>query len=234
MTGNPWPIRKGSLEDPTFYVRNRSRTSQEDQSPFGSRRPLAGGRQKLVEARATRPRPHLDAGLTAWKVDDSGICGAARVLVAVLGARMARRRCARPRRLHALVASGSESDCCGGRDGEAAVEAFCEDYAFLTWGLLELFQASGDGIWLDRAIELTAIQTELFFDDRDAGWFSTTGTDASVLLRLKEDYDGAEPGAASVTVRNLLVLGDLLGDAASVERAADARTVRHQSGRVVE
>jgi uncharacterized protein YyaL (SSP411 family) len=120
------------------------------------------------------------------------------------------------------------------RDGEAAVEGFCEDYAFLIWGLLELFQASGDPIWLDRARELSAIQTELFFDERDAGWFSTTGTDASVLLRLKEDYDGAEPGAASVTARNLLVLGDLLGDAASVDRAR--RTLERygtQIGRVV-
>ena len=47
---------------------------------------------------------------------------------------------------------------------------------------------------------------ELFFDDRDGGWFSTTGDDPSVLLRLKEDYDGAEPAAASVTVRNLIRL----------------------------
>ena len=46
------------------------------------------------------------------------------------------------------------------------------------------------------------LQIERFFDERDGGWFSTTGDDPSVLLRLKEDYDGAEPAAASVTVRN--------------------------------
>ena len=106
------------------------------------------------------------------------------------------------------------------RDGEAAVDAFCEDYAFLVWGLLELFQASGEGRWLDHAVELTEVQTELFFDDRDGGWFSTTGDDPSVLLRLKEDYDGAEPGAASVTVHNLLVLAELTGDRAHTDRAS--------------
>ncbi len=89
----------------------------------------------------------------------------------------------------------------------------------MIWGLLELFQATGESVWLDRAIELTAIQTELFFDERDGGWFSTTGNDPSVLLRLKEDYDGAEPGAASVTVRNLLLLHDLVGDDSYLERA---------------
>ena len=40
-------------------------------------------------------------------------------------------------------------------------------------------------------------ERDLFYDERDGGWFSTTGQDASVLLRVKEDYDGAEPAAAS-------------------------------------
>ncbi|HYN05892.1 MAG TPA: thioredoxin domain-containing protein [Vicinamibacterales bacterium] len=195
-------------------------------------------RQRLFEARAGRPRPHLDDKvITAWNgLMIAAFARAARVLVdsphradwltaALRAGQSVFEHLWRPDQKRLLRRY---------RDGEAAVEGFCEDYAFLIWGLLELFQASGDGIWLDRAVELSAIQTELFFDDRDAGWFSTTGTDASVLLRLKEDYDGAEPGAASVTVRNLLVLGDLLGDAASVERAG--RTLERygtQIGRVV-
>ena len=47
------------------------------------------------------------------------------------------------------------------------------------------------------------------WDERDGGWFSTTGEDESVLLRLKEDYDGAEPAASSVSVMNLLALAHL-------------------------
>jgi uncharacterized protein YyaL (SSP411 family) len=105
------------------------------------------------------------------------------------------------------------------RDGESAIDAFCEDYAYLAWGLSELFQATGDVRWLDWALEITRSQVELFFDERDGGWFSTTGADASVLLRVKEDYDGAEPAAASVTVRNLITLGHLSGDQSLTDRA---------------
>jgi uncharacterized protein YyaL (SSP411 family) len=105
------------------------------------------------------------------------------------------------------------------RDGEAAVEGFCEDYAYLVWGLVELFQAGGDLQWLEWANELTTIEISLFSDDRDGGWFSTTGSDPSVLLRLKEDYDGAEPAAASVTVRNLLALGHLSSGSTLIDRA---------------
>jgi uncharacterized protein YyaL (SSP411 family) len=63
------------------------------------------------------------------------------------------------------------------------------------------------------------VQTERFYDEADGGWFSTTGTDPSVLLRLKEDYDGAEPAAASVTVRNLIRLTQLTTDANYLSRA---------------
>jgi uncharacterized protein YyaL (SSP411 family) len=83
----------------------------------------------------------------------------------------------------------------------------------------ELFQATGRVEWLDWARALTEIQTAKFYDARDGGWFSTTGDDPTVLLRLKEDYDGAEPAAASVTVRNLLVLGHLASDTRLVDLA---------------
>jgi hypothetical protein len=106
------------------------------------------------------------------------------------------------------------------RAGTAGIEAFCEDYACLTWGALELFQTTGDAAWLTWAREMVAAQSALFSDERDGGWFSTTGDDPSVLLRLKEDYDGAEPAASSVTVRNLLTLAHLTGDSSYRDRAA--------------
>ena len=67
-------------------------------------------------------------------------------------------------------------------------------------------------------------QDELFWDEADGGWFSTTGTDPSVLLRMKEDYDGAEPTASSVSVLNLLTLSHLVEDHAALDR-------RRSSGR---
>ena len=75
------------------------------------------------------------------------------------------------------------------RDGRAGIDGYAEDYACVVWGLLELFQAGGDPAWLDWAKQLHATQSRLFRDAADGGWFSTSGDDASVLLRLKEDYD---------------------------------------------
>jgi uncharacterized protein YyaL (SSP411 family) len=96
------------------------------------------------------------------------------------------------------------------RKGEAGVEGYAEDYAYLIFGLLELFQADGDPRWLEWAWTLQQRQDALFWDPIEGGWFSTTGRDESVLLRLKEDYDGAEPAASSIGVLNLLTFAHLI------------------------
>src|SRR6266851_1114576 len=98
------------------------------------------------------------------------------------------------------------------RDGHAEIEAYAEDYAYLIFGLIELFQADADPVWFEWAVALQQRQDELFWDEADGGWFSTTGRDPSVLLRMKEDYDGAEPTASSVSVLNLLALSHLVED----------------------
>ena len=58
--------------------------------------------------------------------------------------------------------------------------------------------------------DLQRQQDALFWDAASAGWFDTTGRDPSVLLRLKEEYDGAEPAAGSVAVMNLLTFSHLV------------------------
>jgi hypothetical protein len=95
------------------------------------------------------------------------------------------------------------------RDGEAAIDAYAEDYAGLIFGLVELFQADGDPGWLAWAVELQRRQDALFWDGSGGGWFNTTGQDETVLLRLKEEYDGAEPAASSMSVLNLISLSHL-------------------------
>ena len=99
------------------------------------------------------------------------------------------------------------------RDGHAEIDGYAEDYAYVIHGLLDLFQADPQPMWLEWAIALQHRQDELFWDEKDGGWFSTTGDDPSVLLRMKEDYDGAEPTASSVSVLNLLTLSTLVTDA---------------------
>jgi uncharacterized protein YyaL (SSP411 family) len=87
----------------------------------------------------------------------------------------------------------------------ATIEAFAEDYAFLIQALLDLHQADFDPRWLDWARDLQQRMDELFRGDR--GSYFSTRADAGVWLRLREDYDGAEPSANSVAAANLLRLG---------------------------
>ena len=114
---------------------------------------------------------------------------------------------------------------------------YAEDYAYLIFGLLELFQADGDPAVAGVGADAAARQDELFWDPIDGGWFSTTGKDASVLLRLKEDYDGAEPAASSVSVLNLLTLSHLTRELTPEKIEQHARRtllrVSAQSGRAV-
>ena len=184
---------------------------------------LARVRAGLLAARASRPRPHLDDKiLTAW--NGLMIAAFARTARALAGRpaaaryRAAAQRAAMFLRTH-LWDAGTGSLRRRYRGGDAAIDGYAEDYACLIFGLLELFQADGDPEWLEWAEALQARQDELFWDAGQAGWFSTTGRDASVLLRLKEEYDGAEPAAGSVSVSNLITIGHLIGDAAALEKA---------------
>jgi uncharacterized protein YyaL (SSP411 family) len=98
------------------------------------------------------------------------------------------------------------------RDGDAAFNGYAEDYASLAFGVLELFQADGDPAWLAWADTLQRRMDERFWDAEGAGWFSTTNEDPSVLIRLKEDYDGAEPSAGALAALNLITLTHLVPD----------------------
>ena len=184
---------------------------------------LTDMRRRMYEARSERPRPHMDDKvITAWNgLMIGAFARAARVLVDSPRRDEWRESAVRAARsLKRTVWNDAERTLQRRfRDGEAAVDAFCEDYACLAHGLIELFQTTGDPEWLDWALTLTDVQTKKFWDETDGGWFSTTGEDPSVLLRLKEDYDGAEPAAASVTVRNLMVLAHLTGDHTFMDRA---------------
>jgi len=108
------------------------------------------------------------------------------------------------------------------RRGHAAIDGFAEDYAYMNWGLLELFQSTGDAQWLRWALGLQTRQDELFLDGERGGWFSTTGDDPSVLVRAREQYDGAEPSATSVSALNTLALSNLTGDRVWRDRAVAA------------
>ena len=104
------------------------------------------------------------------------------------------------------------------------MEGFADDYAFVIQGLLDLYEASFDVSWLQFAIVLQETQDRLFFDEGGGGYFSGTGKDPSILLRMKEDNDSAEPAASSVAALNLLRLAQFRDEKRWCERAE--KTIR--------
>jgi uncharacterized protein YyaL (SSP411 family) len=106
------------------------------------------------------------------------------------------------------------------RDGEAALPAYAADYAFLTWGLLELYEATFEVVYLDRALSLTTDLIERFWDEQTGGFYSTGDGAEELLVRQKEIYDGAIPSSNSVSMWNLLRLGRMTADPALEEKAA--------------
>jgi uncharacterized protein YyaL (SSP411 family) len=170
---------------------------------------LAKSRKTLFDLRANRPRPHLDDKIiTAWNgLMISALARAARVLDDCRYAELAA-GAAGFLRTHLYDAS-TKKLARNYRDGKGGVEGFAEDYAFLIQGLLDLYETTFEVSWLQWAIDLQNTQDELFLDKKNGGYFSTTGEDKSVLLRMKDDNDGAEPSGNSVSALNLLRLGQI-------------------------
>ncbi len=91
-------------------------------------------------------------------------------------------------------------------NGPSDTPAFLEDYAFLTIGLLELYEATLEVTWLDEAVQLSDEMLRLFHDP-DTDEFTLTGRDAEQMpIRVSSDHDGVTPSALAVTARVLLRL----------------------------
>ncbi len=177
------------------------------------------GIKALFEARRKRPRPHLDDKvITAW--NGLMISGLARAGAAVgsaefiqLGAQAAQfihdRLCEMPGQgLHRSW-----------RDGGPGPKAFAIDYACLIHALLDLYQAGFDSRWLQWAAALQAEMDGLFLDKEKGGYYSVHTDMSHAVLRIKEDYDGAEPSPNSLAALNLARLAAILDSEAYAEQA---------------
>lgn len=92
------------------------------------------------------------------------------------------------------------------RLGEAGLPAHLDDYAFFSWGLLDLYEATFDVKYLQAAIELTQTMLDLFWDDSDGGFFMTAKDGEKLLIRGKVFHDHAMPSGNSVAALNLIRL----------------------------
>ncbi len=105
------------------------------------------------------------------------------------------------------------------RDGHTAFLGYLDDYAFLVWGLLELYETTFDVKYLEQALELNKMMLELFWDKDDGGLFFYGKDGEELIVRSKEIYDGAMPSGNSVAALNLLKLSRITGDIRLSERA---------------
>ena len=98
------------------------------------------------------------------------------------------------------------------RDGQAAILANVDDYAFLIWGLLELYETTFDVHYLQTALDLNNEMIKHFWDNQNGGFYFTADDAEELIVRQKEIYDGAIPSGNSVAVLNLFRLARITAD----------------------
>jgi len=186
-------------------------------------------REKLFSRREQRPRPFKDTKILAdWNgLMIAALAKAAHALgradyaeAASAAAAFIRNKMTVREKLHHRSA-----------EGEVTIPAFLDDYAFLTWGLIELYEATFAAGFLSWASRLIEAAIRGFWDEKAGGFFSTSpDLHSDLLLRRKELYDGALPSGNSVMVSNLLRLGRLLGRPELEARAG--RLIEAFSGKI--
>ncbi|MBI3887165.1 MAG: thioredoxin domain-containing protein [Opitutae bacterium] len=185
---------------------------------------LLAGLEKLRGVRARRPRPQLDDKIiTAWNgLMISALAKGAQVLgepehlaAAVRAAEFLHRE---------LYDAGRGVLYRSWREGRSHIEGFAEDYAALIQGLLDLYEASFEHRWLEWALQLQAQMDARFWDEAQGGYFNSREDDPDLIVRLKENYDGAEPAPGSLAAMNLLRLDWMLGDGDAPPPGRSARS----------
>jgi len=181
-------------------------------------RSLAASREKLLARRNLRPRPHLDDKvLTAW----NGLMISAFARAGVAFGELRYLEAAEAAATFIRENLSTPNGLLRTWRGEAGtIAGFAEDYAFLIQGLLDLYEATFHEAWFAWAVELQDRQDALFWDEDGGNYFSSTAQDPLVPLRLKDDYDGAEPSANSVSALNLLRLARMRHEDTQEERAS--------------
>jgi len=172
---------------------------------------LASAKAKMLEARAHRIRPHLDDKiLTSWNGLMLGAFARASVVL-----NDGKYRAAAAKNLAfirtKLWDANSKTLFHRWRDGEHDQVQLLEDYACLLSGVLELYEATLDPKDLDFANELAEALLAKFYDPANGGFWQSAADTQHLILRVKDDYDGAEPSGNSVATLALLKLAAITG-----------------------
>ncbi len=174
-------------------------------------------KKKMFDARSKRVRPHLDDKvLTSWNALMISAMAQAGVLLDEPKYRDAAVKAAG----YLLATHRKDGKLLRtSRLGEAKLDAYLEDYAYLSAALLDLYEATFDATYFAGAQALAAKAIELFWDDAAGGFFTTAKGSEALIARMREEYEGPHPTGNSVMALTLLKLHAYTGDAAWRDRA---------------
>src|SRR5579885_311493 len=98
------------------------------------------------------------------------------------------------------------------KDGVARFNAYLEDYALLAGAMLDMYQASLDSAWLERARMLADVILDRFLDRQKGGFYFTSDDHEALITRSKAAFDGSTPSGNSAAVMALLRIGEYTGE----------------------
>ena len=101
--------------------------------------------------------------------------------------------------------------------GKASIPGFLEDYAFLGWGLLQLYEATLEREYLDISRKNCKEIMKLFADNEQYGLFDTGSDSSDLLVRKKGGHDGVIPSGNAVAAMNMIKLAKITGDSRFLE-----------------
>ncbi len=175
-------------------------------------------RQKLFENREKRPHPFKDDKvLTSW----NGLMIAA---LAIGGRVLGKDQYTLAAEKAAKFILSNLIDKDGRllavyRDSASPVKGYADDYTFMIWGLLELYETTYQPDYLQSAIKLNQELLDLFWDQDNGGFYLYGSDSEQLIIRPKEAYDGATPSANSTAANNLVRLSRLTGSHGNEEKA---------------
>ncbi|CAK4814206.1 unnamed protein product, partial [Aphanomyces euteiches] len=182
------------------------------------KRTLEEARQKLFNHREARIHPHKDDKiLTSWNgLFIMALAKGAKALQKPVYAEAAKKA------VSFILTHMRKEDgrlLARYRDGEAAFPGYVDDYAFMVWGLIELYEATFEISYLKQAIELNQQMLDLFWDEAKGGLYFYGNDSEQLFIRPKEIYDGAMPSGNSAAALNLQKLARYTFNAALSQKA---------------
>lgn len=198
---------------------------------------LASARKKLNEKRRQRPRPHLDDKIiTAWNgmmlsafakaslvFNDTALLEEAKQTAGFIKTHLYNKKSGKLYRQYRAQINTAGAVV----SASASAEATLSDYAWLIYGLLDMYLASNDRQWLNWALELQEKQNELFLDKSSGAYFESIANDTSILFRSKSIYDGALPSSNAIALSNLRKFSKL------ADTASKKKSLSSQAGKLV-